>query len=298
MDGRGRLAEPVTDGAHARPAAGAAPVARRARAARARDRRSSRARARLAPLVGAVPELAAAARRRRRGGGRVRARERRLRRRARRASARDRRRAARSARRRRQCARLPHHLDRARRPAPAHARGNSRHRRRHRPHVAAVPRCRRRRARGSRPIPGSPRPRCSSSIPAGCTSRSTEREAFALWQKDGKVSVIADDGTVLEPYVAAALRQPAAGRGRRRRDARRRISSRCSTAIRLLRDAAARLDPGRRAALEPQAQERHRRAAAGNRRRARARHAGRSSIATRSCCRATSSRSICACRTA
>jgi cell division protein FtsQ len=32
-----------------------------------------------------------------------------------------------------------------------------------------------------------------------------EREAFALWQKDGQVSVIADDGTVLEPYVAAGL---------------------------------------------------------------------------------------------
>jgi cell division protein FtsQ len=29
-----------------------------------------------------------------------------------------------------------------------------------------------------------------------------EREAFALWQIDRKVSVIADDGTVLEPYVA------------------------------------------------------------------------------------------------
>jgi cell division protein FtsQ len=32
-----------------------------------------------------------------------------------------------------------------------------------------------------------------------------EREAFALWQKDGLVSVIADDGTVLEPYVAPRL---------------------------------------------------------------------------------------------
>ena len=29
----------------------------------------------------------------------------------------------------------------------------------------------------------------------------TERRAFALWQKAGRVSVIADDGTVLEPYV-------------------------------------------------------------------------------------------------
>lgn len=29
----------------------------------------------------------------------------------------------------------------------------------------------------------------------------TERQAFALWQKSGRVGVIADDGTVLEPYV-------------------------------------------------------------------------------------------------
>jgi cell division protein FtsQ len=29
----------------------------------------------------------------------------------------------------------------------------------------------------------------------------TEREAFALWQKDGKISVISSDGTVVEPYV-------------------------------------------------------------------------------------------------
>lgn len=32
-----------------------------------------------------------------------------------------------------------------------------------------------------------------------------EREAFALWQKDRHVSVIAADGTVLEPYVAPQL---------------------------------------------------------------------------------------------
>ena len=32
-----------------------------------------------------------------------------------------------------------------------------------------------------------------------------EREAFALWQKEGHVSVIADDGTVLDPYVAPQL---------------------------------------------------------------------------------------------
>jgi cell division protein FtsQ len=31
----------------------------------------------------------------------------------------------------------------------------------------------------------------------------TERAPFALWQKEGRVGVVADDGTVLEPYVAA-----------------------------------------------------------------------------------------------
>jgi cell division protein FtsQ len=31
----------------------------------------------------------------------------------------------------------------------------------------------------------------------------TERDAFALWQKDRKIWVIADDGVVLEPYVSA-----------------------------------------------------------------------------------------------
>ena len=43
--------------------------------------------------------------------------------------------------------------------------------------------------------------RCSSSIRTACRSRITERQAFALWQKDGRVSVIAADGTVLEPFV-------------------------------------------------------------------------------------------------
>src|SRR5262245_27508965 len=33
----------------------------------------------------------------------------------------------------------------------------------------------------------------------------SERQAFALWQKDGRISVIADDGTVLEPYIAPGL---------------------------------------------------------------------------------------------
>src|SRR6266567_1163573 len=29
-----------------------------------------------------------------------------------------------------------------------------------------------------------------------------ERSAFALWQQDGRLSVISDDGAVLEPYVS------------------------------------------------------------------------------------------------
>ena len=33
----------------------------------------------------------------------------------------------------------------------------------------------------------------------------TERKPFALWQEDGKVSLIAADGTVLEPYVPPAF---------------------------------------------------------------------------------------------
>jgi cell division protein FtsQ len=34
-----------------------------------------------------------------------------------------------------------------------------------------------------------------------------EREAFALWQQAGRVSVVAGDGTVLEPYVNPGLRR-------------------------------------------------------------------------------------------
>jgi cell division protein FtsQ len=46
----------------------------------------------------------------------------------------------------------------------------------------------------------------------------TERQAFALWQKDGRVSVIAVDGTVLEPFVEDRyLRLPlVVGRGAER----------------------------------------------------------------------------------
>ena len=42
----------------------------------------------------------------------------------------------------------------------------------------------------------------------------TERQAFALWQKDGHVNVIAADGTVIEPYVEDRYLEPAARRRR------------------------------------------------------------------------------------
>jgi cell division protein FtsQ len=35
--------------------------------------------------------------------------------------------------------------------------------------------------------------------------RIKERNAFALWQKDGSISVIADDGTVVEPFAGSRL---------------------------------------------------------------------------------------------
>ena len=119
-----------------------------------------------------------------------------------------------------------------------------------------------------------------------------EREAFALWQKDGR------------------------GRGhRRRRHRARALSRRGMSSCRSWSAAApqtqakeflALLDrypataragagrgPGRRAALEPAAEERHRRAAAGNRRRGRARTAGRARPRQQADSPATSPPSIC-----
>ena len=59
-----------------------------------------------------------------------------------------------------------------------------------------------------------------------------ERKAFALWQKDGRVSLIAADGTVLEPYVPQRFAVAAAGGRRTAPSTRRRIFSICSSAIR------------------------------------------------------------------
>ena len=92
----------------------------------------------------------------------------------------------------------------------------------------------------------------------------TERHAFALWQKDGRVQVIAADGTVLEPYVERRyVKLPlVVGKGAQRQakdfldvlDRYPEIASRVRASILVAR-----------AALERASEERHRRAAAGNR---------------------------------
>jgi len=102
----------------------------------------------------------------------------------------------------------------------------------------------------------------------------SERVAFALWQKAGRVGVIASDGTVLEPY---ALRRYAdlplvVGTGAETRA--REFLALLDPPPRAAR-AGARLRFGGRAALEPQTEERRRCPPAGIRRRAGVGPAGR-----------------------
>ncbi len=65
--------------------------------------------------------------------------------------------------------------------------------------LAAVPRCRATRAPGLRAIPWIAEATVRKLYPDRLQITISEREAFALWQKEGKVPVIAADGTVLEP---------------------------------------------------------------------------------------------------
>ncbi len=99
---------------------------------------------------------------------------------------------ARCARRRRQCrpASVSRKLNIAGRKQIDAGR-NPADRRRHRPHLAVVSRCRRWCARSSRPRPGSPKPPSPNTIPIGCRSTSSSAQAFALWQENGRISVIA-----------------------------------------------------------------------------------------------------------
>ena len=175
-------------------------------------------------------------------------------------------------------------------------RGNPRRRRRHRPHLAAVPRRRRRARAARRPIPGSPKPPCSSSIPAACRSPSTSARRSRCGSRTARSrsspTTAPCSSRIVEPRFATLPLVVGAGAEARAQGFSRRARP-------LSRDprSGARLHAGRRAALEPAAEERHRRAAAGRRRRPRARRAGARSTATRSCSPATSRRSTCACRT-
>ena len=96
-----------------------------------------------------------------------------------------------------------------------------------------------------------------------------ERTAFALWQQDGRLSVIADDGAVLEPYVARRfLSLPlVVGKGAETR-ARDFLALLARYPQVQLGDQGR--DLRRRAALEPAAQGRPRHPPAGERRRQRA----------------------------
>ena len=125
----------------------------------------------------------------------------------------------------------------------------------------------------------------------------TERHAFALWQKDGRLSVIAADGTVLEPFVENRYLGLPLVVGR---DAERQAKEFLAVVDRY---------PDIRSALRASILVADRRwdlrlsngidvQAAGRRRRRRAATAWSSSITTRNCFRATSRWSICGCRIA
>ena len=144
--------------------------------------------------------------------------------------------------------------------------GNSHRRRRDRHDLAPVLRRRRTPATVSRPIHGSPTPQCSSSIPTGCRSASRNAKPSRCGRQAGRVSVIAADGTVLEPYVDPRLIRLPLVVGHRRGDAREGVPGAARSLSRAARSGACR-GPGRRAALESAAAERPRHPPAGNRRR-------------------------------
>ena len=95
-----------------------------------------------------------------------------------------------------------------------------------------------------------------------------ERKAFALWQKDGRVSLIAADGTVLETYVPqrfAALPLVVGNGAEHAAQDFLDLLKRYPAIAQVGRG----LGAGRRAALEPASERRRRGAAAGARARRR-----------------------------
>ena len=119
------------------------------------------------------------------------------------------------------------------------------------------------RASGSRPIRGSPTPPCSSSTPASC--RSASRSARP--SRCGKRTATCPSSPTTAPCSSPMWRPTSSGcrwwsgAGRRRE---RRSSSPLLDRHPAMRDFVRAVGPGRRAALEPAAQERHRRAASGS----------------------------------
>ena len=97
----------------------------------------------------------------------------------------------------------------------------------------------------------------------------TERQAFAMWQKDKQVSVIASDGTVVQPYVDPRYANLPLVVGAGAEKARERFSCHHRPLPRDPRSGA-RLCVRRRAALEFAAQKRHRYPSSRNRAGARA----------------------------
>jgi cell division protein FtsQ len=99
-----------------------------------------------------------------------------------------------------------------------------------------------------------------------------ERTAFALWQQDGRLSVISEDGAVLEPYVSRRfVTLPlVVGKGA---DVKARDFPRASGPLSAGSRRDQGCDPGRRTALEFAAEGRPRHSPAGERRRQCACHA-------------------------
>ncbi len=193
--------------------------------------------------------------------------------------------------------------DRAYRPEAAHARGNSRHCRRDRTFVAAVPQRRRR----SRPAEGQSLDRGRDRAqavprPAAYRDHRTARfRALAEGRPRARGRARRRRGRA---FRRPACRPSAAGRRQWRQRQGRRFSF-GDGSLSAIAGAGPRLCAGRRAALEPEAQERHRYPPAGGRPRPGDRDRDRARSRARSCCRATSRRSIfatpiasrCACRT-
>ena len=100
--------------------------------------------------------------------------------------------------------RLAGHVGRARRQSARQPRGSARGRRHHRRHLARYFLTSMRYAQRLKGNPWIADATVLKLYPGELQIGIKEREPFALWQKDGRVSVIAEDGTVLEPYVDAA----------------------------------------------------------------------------------------------